>query len=43
MLEISAGATNITNRENVFYVDRLTGARVNQLPIIPTVGLGWTF
>ncbi len=43
MLEASIGATNVLNRENIFYVDRITGSNVYQLPIMYTVALGWTF
>lgn len=42
-LEVSAGATNVYNRKNVFYIDRVTYKRVNQLPILPYVGLQFTF
>ncbi|HXC03360.1 MAG TPA: TonB-dependent receptor [Bacteroidia bacterium] len=43
LLELSAGATNTLNRQNIFYVDRITSATVYQLPIMPTVSIGWTF
>ena len=42
-LEVSFGATNIYNRENIFYVDRFTFKRINQLPIMPNVNLSLTF
>ncbi|MEO6301780.1 MAG: TonB-dependent receptor, partial [Bacteroidia bacterium] len=42
-LEISLGATNIYNRENIFYVDRYTFNRINQLPIMPNLNLSLTF
>jgi hypothetical protein len=42
-LEVSAGATNVLNRENIFYVDRITSEKVYQLPIMPTVGASWVF
>ena len=42
-LEITAGVTNIYSRENVFYVNRVTNEVVNQLPILPSVGLDFTF
>lgn len=42
-LEINAGATNIYNRENIFYIDRVTYNRINQLPIMPTVGVNFEF
>ncbi|MDA0309861.1 MAG: TonB-dependent receptor [Bacteroidetes bacterium] len=42
-LEANIGATNVYNRNNIFYVDRITFNRVDQLPIIPTVGLNFAF
>lgn len=38
-LEVSGGATNVYNRANIFYVDRFTFKRVNQLPIMPNLSL----
>jgi len=42
-LEATASVTNVYNRENVFYVDRVTNSRVNQLPILPSLGLQFLF
>jgi hypothetical protein len=42
-LELNAGVTNLYNRANVFYIDRITGERINQLPFLPTIGLDFTF
>ena len=42
-LEIILGVTNAYNRENIFYVDRISSDRVYQLPIIPTLGFNWAF
>lgn len=42
-LEASLSVTNIYNRENIFYVDRVTAERVNQLPILPSVGFLYSF
>ena len=42
-LEITAGVTNIYSRENVFYVNRVTNEVVNQLPILPSIGLDFNF
>lgn len=42
-LEVIAGVTNLYNRENIFYVNRITAERVYQLPIIPTLGFNWAF
>jgi hypothetical protein len=43
MLEVTAGASNVTNQQNIFYVDRITSQKVYQLPIMPTVSMGLTF
>jgi hypothetical protein len=42
-LEISAGATNVYNRENIFYVNRFTFDRINQLPILPNFNMSLSF
>jgi len=34
---------NVYNRENVFYVDRITNEVVYQLPIMPSLGISLTF
>lgn len=36
-LEITASVTNIYNRNNIFYFDRIDYDRVDQLPYIPTI------
>lgn len=43
ILEINGGATNIYNRANIFYVDRFTFKRINQLPIMPNLNMSFTF
>jgi hypothetical protein len=42
-LDVNFGATNIYNRENIFYVDRTTFKRINQLPIMPNMNVSLTF
>ncbi|MCX6188295.1 MAG: TonB-dependent receptor [Bacteroidetes bacterium] len=42
-MHITAGVTNIYNRENIFYFDRVNYKRVNQLPILPSVGITYQF
>ncbi len=42
-LEALLSITNVYNRENIFYVDRLTNNRVNQLPVLPSLGLTFGF
>lgn len=43
VLELNAGVTNVYNRENIFYYDRIRGERVDQLPIMPSIGASLTF
>ncbi|MEL6941449.1 MAG: TonB-dependent receptor plug domain-containing protein, partial [Bacteroidota bacterium] len=42
-LEIVASITNLYNRENIFFFDRVRYERVNQLPILPSLGLNFSF
>ncbi|MDP1725747.1 MAG: TonB-dependent receptor [Bacteroidota bacterium] len=43
VLTVTASATNVYNRENIFYFDRVNYKRINQLPIMPTLGINYTF
>ena len=43
LLELNLSVTNIYNRENMFYYDRISGQRVDQLPIMPSFGMLLTF
>ena len=43
MLELNASVINVYNRENIFYFDRVNYERVNQLPILPSIGASLTF
>ncbi|MFZ4427293.1 MAG: TonB-dependent receptor [Saprospiraceae bacterium] len=42
-LEVNGSVTNAYDRRNVFYVDRLSNQRVDQLPVLPALGLTWKF
>jgi hypothetical protein len=42
-LEINASVTNVYDRSNVFYKDRVTNETVYQLPIMPSFGLALYF
>jgi hypothetical protein len=42
-LEATAGATNVYDRANIFYFDRIRYERVNQLPILPSVSVSLSF
>ena len=35
--------TNVYNRNNIFYYDRVKGKRVDQLPILPALGCNYSF
>lgn len=43
LLTITAAATNVYNRANIFYFDRINYQRIDQLPIIPTLGFNYAF
>ena len=40
-LEAMFSVTNIYNRDNIYYFDRIAHKRVNQLPIMPSFGLSY--
>lgn len=42
-IEITVSAANVYNRENIFYFDRITYNRVNQLPILPSLSVAFSF
>lgn len=42
-LEVIASATNLYDRKNIFYFDRIRYSRVNQLPILPTLSANLSF
>jgi len=42
-LEANISVTNLYDRKNIFYVDRITGERVYQLPVMPSAGLMFYF
>ena len=42
-LEVDFSVTNVYNRQNIFYVDIITGDNIYQLPIMPSLGLTLSF
>jgi len=42
-LEVVASVTNVYDRDNIFYFDRVKNERIDQLPILPSVGMSFTF
>ena len=43
VLEVTLSITNIYNRNNIFYVDRISNERIDQLPILPSLGMSYKF
>ena len=42
-LNINLSITNVYNRANIFYFDRITYKRINQLPFMPSLGISLKF
>ena len=42
-MEINISLTNIYNRKNVFYVDQITNEVLRQLPLMPSLGITFSF
>ena len=42
-IEAQFSVTNAYNRANVFYIDRKTSDRIDQLPILPNMTISWSF
>ncbi|MEY2828881.1 MAG: hypothetical protein RIQ33_739, partial [Bacteroidota bacterium] len=43
VIEANLSVTNIFNRPNMFYYDRVNHRRINQLPVLPALGFNYTF
>lgn len=42
-LETTLAVTNVYNRNNIFYLERITNNRVDQLPILPSINMSLFF
>lgn len=42
-LEVGASVSNAYNRENIFYINRVTNSKVFQLPILPSINMSLVF
>jgi hypothetical protein len=42
-IETTVSISNVYNRNNIFYVDRIANTRVYQLPIFPSLNVTWNF
>ena len=43
VVELDFSLTNVYDRENIFYFDRVRFERVNQLPLLPSIGASYSF
>lgn len=43
VLEVIASVTNVYDRNNIFYVNRVTGEQIYQFPILPSMGISYKF
>lgn len=43
VFEINFSITNLYNRANIFYIDRITNKRIDQLPLMPSLGINFSF
>jgi hypothetical protein len=42
-LDVQVSVTNAYNRKNIFYINRVTGETVYQLPVLPSLGVSFKF
>ena len=42
-LQAQVSITNVYDRQNIFYIDRITNQRIDQLPFMPSFGLSYKF
>ncbi len=42
-LEVTGNVTNVYNRNNIFYVNRITSKIIYQFPILPSLGVSYKF
>lgn len=43
ILELIASLTNVYNRNNIFYVNRVTNEKIYQFPALPSLGISYKF
>ncbi len=43
VIEIIASLTNTYNRQNIFYINRVTNEKIYQFPILPSLGVSYKF
>jgi hypothetical protein len=43
VVKLDMSLTNVYDRDNIFYVNRTTGQEIYQLPLLPSLGVSYTF
>ena len=43
IIEVIVGVTNAYNRDNIFYVNRVTNEKIYQLPVLPSLSFSYKF
>jgi hypothetical protein len=43
VLEVIASVTNVYDRNNIFYINRVTNKTIYQFPILPSMGISYKF
>mgnify|MGYP003666782907 CR=1 FL=1 len=43
VIEIIASVTNVYDRKNIFYVNRVSGETIYQFPVLPSLGISYKF
>jgi hypothetical protein len=43
VIEVIGSITNVYDRNNIFYVNRVTGEQIYQFPILPSLGVSYKF
>jgi hypothetical protein len=41
--EVNLGVTNALNQDNIFYVERISNTKIYQLPLMPSLGVSFSF
>jgi len=42
-LEVNLSVTNALNQQNIFYFDRVSYTRIDQMPFMPSLGISFSF
>jgi hypothetical protein len=43
IIEVIGSVTNVYDRRNIFYVNRVTSEQIYQFPILPSLGVSYKF